>query len=477
MIISKIQSFDFLSSALTDKNEFQTMKSFLTWFKDKGKISSFKVQEIPFEELDQWYFEKETKNLRHNSGKFFTIEGISVVTNFGTLHKWEQPIIFQPEIGILGIITKVFDGLRYFLMQAKMEPGNVNIIQLSPTVQATKSNFTKVHKGNLPAYLEYFVDKAKSKILIDQLQPEQGGRFFKKRNRNMVVEVIDDIKLKDDFIWLTLAQIKELFRIDNFVNMDARSVLATIPFISEENIHPELNKREFDFLLHDKKISSIGSEIIVSSISFQNSFKQFDEIISWITEMKTKYEIHVTRIPLAHVSQWNFSDNSINHESNRFFSIVGVKVQAGTREVVQWTQPLLKETNFGLIGFLVKRIEGILHFLVQAKVEPGNIDVIELAPTVSCSDYAAVIKTSQKPPFIEYFISKNTNNILYSGIQSEEGGRFLNFQNKNMIVVTDDNFVIPDNYFWITLAQMMRLMKFGYMNIESRSILSALQLL
>ena len=32
-------------------------------------------------------------------------------------------------------------------MQAKVEPGNINSIQLSPTLQATRSNYTKAHGG------------------------------------------------------------------------------------------------------------------------------------------------------------------------------------------------------------------------------------------------------------------------------------------------------------------------------------------
>ena len=89
-----------------------------------------------------------------------------------------------------------------------MEPGNVNIIQLSPTVQATKSNYTKVHNGKQPEYLEYFTTSSKSRILIDQLQTEQGARFLKKRNRNMIVEVFGEITLSPDFIWLTLGSDK-----------------------------------------------------------------------------------------------------------------------------------------------------------------------------------------------------------------------------------------------------------------------------
>ena len=43
-----------------------------------------------------------------------------------------------------------------YLLQAKAEPGNINKIQISPTVQATKSNYTRVHGGKEIPYLRYF---------------------------------------------------------------------------------------------------------------------------------------------------------------------------------------------------------------------------------------------------------------------------------------------------------------------------------
>ena len=60
----------------------------------------------------------------------------------------------------------------------------------------------------------------------------------------------------------------------------------------------------------------------------------------------------------------------------RYFSVIGVKVTAGTREVTHWMQPLLKDSNIGLLAFVCQEINGVLHFLVQAKVEPGNLDII-----------------------------------------------------------------------------------------------------
>ncbi|MDG1476463.1 MAG: NDP-hexose 2,3-dehydratase family protein, partial [Vicingaceae bacterium] len=165
----------FLRSALTLDNPFISSDEFLNWLEEKKASVKHKITPIPFSEMENWGFNDDTGNLEHDSGKFFSIEGINVKTNWGNVPEWSQPIINQPEIGFLGIITKKIDGVLSFLMQAKIEPGNINAVQLSPTLQATKSNYTQVHKGNPPLYLEYFLEEREDvTILLDQLQSEQG---------------------------------------------------------------------------------------------------------------------------------------------------------------------------------------------------------------------------------------------------------------------------------------------------------------
>jgi dTDP-4-dehydro-6-deoxy-alpha-D-glucopyranose 2,3-dehydratase len=433
----------FLLSALTEKNQFINTNEVIPWLNAFMSSSQFSVEQIPFTELEEWYFEKVTGNLVHTSGKFFKICGIRVSTNFGPIEEWDQPIIDQSEIGILGIICKNFKGVYYFLMQAKMEPGNVNAIQIGPTVQATRSNYTQVHKGKLPLYLDYFLQREKSNFLIDQLQSEQGCRFLKKRNRNMIVEINDDIQVHDGFCWLTLRQIKELLKVDNMVNMDARSILSSISLSDKEGYH------------------------------------DCDGIISWVSELKTKYKLNVAKIPLRDVSNWICTEKEIIHESKRFFSVIAVSVKAQNREVARWTQPIVKSPSNGLLGFITKKMNNVLHFLVQAKVEPGNFDIIDLAPTVSCSEVKLRMKETLNPPFLDLFMNADPKQIRYSADQSEEGGRFFHFQNKNIVIEIDaaTNLEIPENFIWMTLGQIQNLLKHGYFNMDARSILSYINLL
>ncbi len=146
------------------------------------------------------------------------------------------------------------------------------------------------------------------------------------------------------------------------------------------------------------------------------------------------------------------------------------------REVSRWMQPLVQPMQEGLIVFIVKKINGILHFLVQAKVELGNFDIVEMAPTVQC--VTGSYKNSTDVPFLDYVLNVSSERIRYDTMQSEEGGRFYREQNRNMIIEANDNFSldVPANFVWVSLQQLTVFLKFNnYLNIQSRSLISAIR--
>ena len=114
-----------IKSLLTENNPFNSTQELKEWIEQRNREVTVKVEQIPFSELDKWY-SKEDGSVHHESGRFFSIVGIDVQTDYGTNNYWRQPIINQPEVGYLGILTKEIDGVLYCLMHAKIEPGNVN---------------------------------------------------------------------------------------------------------------------------------------------------------------------------------------------------------------------------------------------------------------------------------------------------------------------------------------------------------------
>ena len=451
---------NFLKSALTEHNPYTSTSKVIDWLNDRNKAIRVNITKIPFKKLDYWFLDKNLGVLKHKTNKFFTIEGIQVNTNWGNINQWEQPIINQPEIGYLGIITKEFNGILYFLLQAKVEPGNVNNVQLSPTLQATKSNYTQVHRGEKPRYLEYFQNATKGQVLLDQLQSEQGSRFLRKRNRNIIIKINDEINVHEDFIWLTLGQIKKLIQEDNLVNMDTRTVISGIPF--------ELLS-DLDFKLND-----FNSCMLLSAIDGSKSIFTFEEIVQWITKLKCKYELLTKPISIFNIDNWQVTGKDIRNVSNKYFKVIAAQVEISNREVKTWSQPLIEPLQEGVIAFIIKKINGVYHFLVQAKLECGNFDIIELAPTVQCISDS--YKDADQVPYLKYVLEANKEQVRFDTLQSEEGGRFFREQNRSIIIEAKEDFTseVLENYTWVTLHQLNTFLKFNnYLNIQARSLISA----
>ncbi|MGH3417734.1 MAG: NDP-hexose 2,3-dehydratase family protein [Actinocrinis sp.] len=297
-----------------------------SWLAERTAVHSFDVRRVPFDELDGWSFAPDTGNLVHRTGRFFSVEGLAVHSSAGPLPAWHQPIINQPEIGILGILVKEFDGVLHCLVQAKMEPGNPRMLQLAPTVQATRSNYMRVHQGNPVRYLEYFVAPRRGRVLADVLQSEHGWWFYRKRNRNIVVEVDEgvEVEVHDDFCWMTVGQINELMNRENAVNMDARTVLSCLPSPGPVPVY----SGEFHAALGASRNPRAGSR--VGSV----------DLLSWFTEQRARLEFSADPVPLAALPGWRRTDDAIVREDGRHFSVVAVDVKASSREVTGWSQPL-----------------------------------------------------------------------------------------------------------------------------------------
>lgn len=461
-----------LRSALTPEGRFCSNDEALVWLANRSRDVHVRIARMDLSEMTDWYFDIKSGRVRHKTGMFFSIDGIRVQTNVGDVKEWSQPVINQPEIGYLGCIVKEFDGILYFLIQAKIEPGNVNLVQLSPTLQATRSNYTQQHRGNRPKYLEYFIDPTKTCIVLDQLQSEQGARFLNKRNRNIIVQTIDEIPINEDYRWFTLGQIKRLCAYDNIVNMDLRTVISGIPFDGCRS--DSLTLWDQFFAIEDK----FKFSMLVSALDSERSIHNLDELISWLTELKAKNDLFVEKIPLSDLDQWTISEEQIHHAENLYFDVNWVSVEIENREVAKWHQPIVAPKQEGLCVFVIKKINGVYHFLVQAKIECGNFDIFEFAPTVQCIT-GSYKNSLEKVPFLRYVLGVNPNQIRYSALQSEEGGRFYHEQNRNMIVEADESFPtagLPVTYKWMTFNQLLSFLRYNnYLNIQARSLLAAVQ--
>jgi oxidase EvaA len=425
-----------LRKAIDPIRSSDRLADFWQWYESRLQQGSYAVERAPFSELENWTLDPETGNLTHGSGAFFSVGGLAVGTNYGPVASWSQPIMRQPEVGILGILVKEFGGVPHCLLSAKMEPGNINTLQLSPTVQATRSNYTRVHQGAASRYLDFFTGGRDARIIVDVLQSEHGHWFYQKQNRNMIVCTTAEVEPHEGYHWLTFDQISALLNHDNLINMSTRSVLACLPV-------PE-----------------------------QGPARRSDaEVRAWLNDARVRYQLSTWPIPLSKMDGWRVTDDEVASLDGTGFRIIGLRVKASGREVKQWSQPIIAPQRQGLAAMLTRRIDGVDHLLMHACVDAGHQDVIELGPTVSYN------RGGPAPAFLADVLSAPAHRVRYDTLLSEEGSRLYHAVSRYMIVdaVDDVATTLPEDYRWLSVDQVGRLLEHrNTVNTQVRSLLACL---
>lgn len=417
---------------------------------------------IPLESVADWHTRPDAATIRHRTGRFFTIEGIRA--SLDGAPTWARPIVRQTDIGVLGLlVTRRGDGLKA-LVQAKPEPGNINGLQVSTTVQATHSNYSRVHGGRPVPYLDRFVSAGDGRIIVDSRQSEHGSVFLRKRNRNLVVAVDRPPPAEDGFAWLPLAEVYRLLHVDDLVSMDLRTVLGCLPW------RPGGDPPAPD---------TFQAALARSGDRAAPARHRMADLLHWITDVRCQHRVELARVPLPALSGWCRAGGVLAAENGGPFTIIGVSVEAAGREVRSWSQPMIEVSGTGLLALLVTRVGGVLHLLMQLRVEPGLVDVVELAPTVqelpgeprptgpSADDHEAALRALA--------LAASPEQVRLDTVQSEEGGRFFHTRNRHLIVEVPPPGPEPPGYRWLTVYQLRELLRHSYyVNVQARSLLSCL---
>lgn len=457
--------FSIAQSWYADESRLNSTEELLHWIQKRNETIAVEIHKTSFPKDGFWFYDHENGCIRNRSNSFFRIMGYRQQKEGKTI--CSQPIILQEEIGYLGILCREMDGVMHFLMQAKIEPGNVNRIQISPTIQATKSNFTRKHGGASPPYLEYFLNAGNYEIVVDQIQSEQSSRFYKKRNRNIILRVEADIPALPSHRWMTLGQIKRLMREDNLVNMDTRTVLSCIPF-SKLNLQP-LGLSELSDGFRDKAL--------FRSVFLGDGQNKLPEIYQYINNWKMFHNVEHKLLPLHELDDWEMHGNEFVCKHPYPFKTVFCDISIEGREVRHWTQPLFEATGIAAFGLIGCEENGVLKFLVKAMPEVGCFDGVELGPTIQREANALSPEENAVGALFSARLAQGKG-VLFDHLLSEEGGRFYHEQNRNVLLKVDVDELpeLPEGYFLLDYRTLNELVQINnILNIQLRNLLSLLE--
>ncbi len=393
------------------------------------KKSDFKLQKIKFTDQNQWSIKDGV--LSHISNSFFHVTGIE-----NRIINEQHLILFQPQSGLTGLAL-FKDGYQiYILLQARVEPGNSNIGQYAPTIQATPGNYLQMHGGKKPSYTELFMSFSPiANTLGNNTQLDLGKRYFKKNKVHSYLELNELIETKENMIWVPLQVVAEVLTIDNFLNADLRSLISVFDWDTfvNNNLSPK----------HTKK--SIG-----------DNYGVFSENLLGKNEWKL--------ITLNQLKGWKIQDNGIIDVSHSGIWIDMFNISCTTREVQEWSQPLLCSLNRGLIVLLIRNIGNQYEFLVSVQSEFGITGEKIILPSY-------VIYPGENHQNKSKLFEGET--LLAELILSDEGGRFYRNENICQVILVANDIDTEPHQVWVTVDSLKSILKSSNtVSIQLRCIIS-----
>jgi len=418
------------------------------WLKAARDSCDMRVEGIPWSESRQWRFENGC--LRHAAGAFFSVVGATVEVGGRREPRFDQPLIDQPEIGILGFLVRRGREGTEFLVQAKPEPGNEGLVQAAPTVQATESNYRRRHGGKATPCLEHFVSPLAA--LSSTLQSEQGTRFLGKYNRNMVVPLPEGAAADEShgLRWFAARELTDLLLRDFEVNTDARSVLASGPW--------ELLASGGAPFARWRGCGGLGEDLLRSV----EADLPTEPLVAQLNGLRAAAGFETGSVDLFGLEGWGVTDSAI---LGKDFSVRQFAVTSSEREVASWDQPLLASEREGRAVLLCREEQGVLRFLFRARPEIGFKERFQLGPTLQ-DPGDGFLPTSPIP---------DEGRVLLTTLHSEEGGRFFRCVHRYTIRRIEGDGPPGSDILPMTLAQVRRLIRSpGFFSNEGRTLVSML---
>jgi oxidase EvaA len=190
------------------------------------------------------------------------------------------------------------------------------------------------------------------------------------------------------------------------------------------------------------------------------------ELLDWLEARRRDVPFSAELIPLREVADWRRDDNgNIQHTTGQFFRIEGVRVRSapGVREIPGWDQPILTQSEGGVIALLCRETPAkVVEFLLQAKADPGNIGYLQFCPTIQSTwENIRGLKGAKRAAFAECLDPSENIRIIYRSKHNEEGSRFWQKSNENMILFVEDADRLTINeqiYRWASLSQIKQMM-------------------
>lgn len=232
-------------------------------------------------------------------------------------------LIRQNEPALVGLgVCDTPEG-RWYLLNARAEPGLHGVCQYSSTIQSTPSNYLRRHGGAPTPLIDDFTHPETERVEHESWQFDLGDRYDRKIKLFRVVHFSSLIEVDTPLLWVHEADVATLLRADYSTTSDLTIALTLPPNAPDALANP-------------------GEPPLIAQRDGTRDV-DFAELSNWVIEREGIRE----KNPDQHVE------------------FVAVTTSASTREVTQWEQPLMAPTHDASAHLPSAIIDGQRRFAVQ----------------------------------------------------------------------------------------------------------------
>jgi len=404
----------------------------------------FAIRQIPTETVSE-FWRVRNGALQHRTGGFFSVCGFREPST-----KSEKLMLFQPQGAINGLATAMIDGNRWFLLQARAEPGNAQEVQFGPSLQSTPANWMRVHGGAPAPFGSIFLQYApKVQNMVETSQLDLGSRYMQKSKRVAIAEIPAGDSLPQGFHWVASDTVIDGLVQDYCFNTDLRAAIALAPWSADPE-SGELCPR---------------SEAVRQSLSAPVRPEKLGQLL---VHLQTSDRVRLEPISLESLRNWEIRSDGIEElQPDQRLSVRFFQVEATGREVGSWVQPLIVGHSEGRSKLACRDRDGLLEVWVAARSELGLANGVGLSPSTVAYPGEKIHTPAWLADATSWIVTR----------ESDEGGRFINHGSSCEIVSILNDREPPEECVgvWLRVSELKKLLGMSNVcTIQLRTISSLL---
>lgn len=138
-------------------------------------------------------------------------------------------LITQQQQALVLLVAAEIQGELCVLLNTRYEPGLIDSVNYTTTIQSTPNNFLRQHGGKETPFLELAANpSAYGCVLLDTENYDWGDLYLSKTKRFLIVKVDQVAPPPPGFIWVTKNALSHMAAVDHLITNDLRVCIPTL---------------------------------------------------------------------------------------------------------------------------------------------------------------------------------------------------------------------------------------------------------